>query len=344
MNAWWMALWLSAAALTSSEQLKVGETYVMRGKAQKGLPMLQKALQDPALSDALRARGEAATGLGLVQLERPAEAVPHLERALSLDATQEKTWLLLGMAHDLAGDVEKSLAAYADAARALPTSFAVRHERGMTLLEAGQLPEAAAWLDEAVARSPQHPELLADQAYARLLLGRYAEAREALLLAVAAAPKNADAFYLLGDAEAAQERSDEARAAYQRALEISPTHVQALFHLGLLELNTRRPAEAAAAFERLRKIEPDHARARALLGVALAQLGRDAEAKPLLIEAVAADPRFAQGLAHLGELSERAQALDEAIAYYERVAELKPSDDAVRARLSALRSARSKKP
>jgi Tfp pilus assembly protein PilF len=85
-------------------------------------------------------------------------------------------------------------------------------------------------------------------------------------------------------------------------------------------------------------VAPDHVQGGALLGVSLARLGQGAAAKPFLEQATRADPDFAQGHELLAEWAVAAGEVDEAIARYNKVVSLRPDDEAVRAKLRALRA------
>ncbi len=249
-----------------------------------------------------------------------------LEEAATLAPKQQRTWLLLGAAHDANGHPAKSVAAYRQGAKANPKSVDLRHELGMTLLGAGETKAGVAALEEAVALAENRPSILTDLAFGYAQLGSYAKAREMAQRAVSLAPDSADAFYVLGDANAALKDVKQARIAYKTALEQDALHTPSLYHLGLLEVGEGRHKAAAKAFLRMVKIEPNNARARARLGVSLAKIGKDKKAGKLLREATKAMPKSISVHAALAEVSERAKDWATAEAEWKVVARLSPAN------------------
>lgn len=332
------ALWLALAPSTE-DLVKLGEGLANRGDSKKAQGHLEKALADPALPAPLQARAEKALGLALLQMKKPKDAVPHLVKATALNASDEKGWLLLGLAHDAAEQFPEAIAAWQKGAQAVPKSSTLRHELGMALLEAGKAEDAAKVLVEASKLAEQDAELHMDAAYALTTAGKFKDAKEQASLAVTLAPEDADALYNLGIAEAGLHNAKAAKSALQKAIEIDELHVPSLLQLGSVLSLLGDDATAVSHFNRVLQVEPDNVRARAGLGAALAKLGTDdAKAQKLLEQTVHVDPKNAQALALLGDIAERAGKLDDAIKCWEQVRKLKPEDARVKKKLDELKA------
>ena len=335
----------AAPPLTGADYVTLGEAQAQRGDAKRAFGTLDKALADTALSAELRARAEKAYGLALLQQNRGKDAAAHIEKAVALNAKDEKAWALLGMAYDAALDFPTSIAAYARGVAAVPKSAALQHEYGMALLQTGQSAEAANALVAAAKLAEQDAEVLMDAAYALSMAGRFKEARAHAELAVSLDPQSPDAYFNLGTALAGTGDLKGARAAYEKALELDELHVPALLDLGLLLQATRNDGEAVKRFTRVLQVEPDNPRATAGLGGSLARLGTDdKQARALLLAVVQADPKNALAHAMLGDISERAGELDDAIARYSAVKKLKPDDGVAKKKLDALLAAKKAQP
>ena len=344
VHALLFALSLAQAPPTPEELVKLGEALVQHGDAKGAIPRLDKALADPATSDAQKARAEAAYGLALLQLKKPKDAVAHLENATKLDPNNEKGWQLLGVAHDAAEQFAEAIASYQKGVAAVPKSPTLKHELGMALLEAGRNDDAAKVLVDACKLAPNDPEIHMDAAYALTLTGAFKDAKEQASLAVSLAPDSPDAYYNLGRAEAGLGNAKAAKDALKRALDVDEVHVPSLVQLGLLESAAGDDASAAKRFMRVLQVEPDDAKAKAGLGVSLGKLGNDdVKAGKLLEEAVHVDPKNVQALALLGDVEERAGKLDDAIRHYESVKKLRPDDARVKKKLDELRDEKKKK-
>lgn len=316
-----------APTMTTAEMLKLGEALASKGDGKKAQAQLEKVLADAALEPKDRARAEQALGLALLQQKKPADAVPHLEQATTLNPTAEKGWLYLGLAKDQNNDAAGSLDAYKRGVAAVPKSIGLQHELGMALLAAGKNDEGADVLSKAAAKAEQDGELVADAAYALTLVGKFKDAREHAARAVEMSPDSPDALFVLGTAEAGLGNLKAAKQAFLDAIDSDETHVPALFQLGLLLQQTKDDAGAIARFNRVLQVEPDHARARAALGASLARLGTDdKKAEALLTQTLQVDPKYATGHALLAEVYVRQGRWKDAQKEMQQAVKLKPDE------------------
>ncbi len=173
-------------------------------------------------------------------------------------------------------------------------------------------------LEQALARTPDDPDLLARLGSLWLAEGRADRAVGMLERAVALDPERASAFYNLGLANARLGRTAEGREAYARALELRPGHGRTLYNLGVLELRAGRPGAAEQHFRRL--VETDRsgrltARTWFQLGRLAQEQGRLGEAVRAYRESIALRPAYASARNNLAlaleDLGDRKGAITE---------------------------------
>lgn len=154
-----------------------------------------------------------------------------------------------------AGDLAEALAAAETAVARDPGSSTAHIALGWTLENLGEdrLQEAAAAYERAIALDPD--ALLAKEGLANVLrrLGRLAEAdalaTEVIALAEADPRADPEALELRGWCEFQLGRLDEAERSFRAALEAEPDLVSVQLDLALVLLCAERPSEALAAYD-----------------------------------------------------------------------------------------------
>ena len=164
---------------------------------------------------------------------------PLLERALRENGDDAFSWFNFGVAAVAAGDVDAGI-------QALERMFALEGPRraffslGYVMLASayaegrGEVEKGIALLDEGLAESPGHPNLVFTRAYLLSLLGRFEDARAGYEQAIAA-PVDANRHYMVDDEIASwkaplnlattfmqQGRHDDALPWYERAFASKP--------------------------------------------------------------------------------------------------------------------------
>lgn len=241
-------------------------------------PVAEAALEQGA-THALVVHGVSDYGRILVASGRAEEGLPFLQRAAELQPDHIKTWKALGEALTAAGRRDEARTAL-ETFRKLQTQqseerhqaeLALKDPTGQVLAEArqaavaGDLEKALRQLRQEIAISPDdiRPHLL----YVQILLAaeRHGEAVAAAESTLANFPDNPDAAYQLGATRMVAGEQDAAEQSFRRALELDPNHVAALNDLAVLLATRGQKGEAMALARRLLEAKPDDAKAKELL-------------------------------------------------------------------------------
>lgn len=169
--------------------------------------------------------------------------------------------LLQAEAFDLAGNEERELEVYREAARCEPSNYAARHRLAHALLRANQIAEAAQFYEGCLRDRPGDPAVLVGLAECKQRLGQIADAKELLDLALAAHPKEherASALALSGQIALEAKNYDEACRLLQDAVEADPSSVAAVYSLSQALARAGRADDAEqfqARWRRLHELE-----------------------------------------------------------------------------------------
>lgn len=151
----------------------------------------------------------------------PSVAAQELERAVSLRPRDHVLWVELGLARDLAGDADGSIAAFQQATHLAPYYAQPRWQLGNALIRAGRYDEAFIELRGAVASNPALLPNTIDLAY-----GLYAG--EAVAVERAIQPQTSSARFALARFFARNEKPDDALRLFHSSGRVSETDRQKL--------------------------------------------------------------------------------------------------------------------
>ena len=126
---------------------------------------------------------------------------------------------------------------------------------------AAQPRRAEQGLTQALALSPDNPDLLVERAAAAIALESYAEAAADLTIALRDDPRRVEALVMRGTALRHLGRLDAARDDIARALTAAPDNPEALLERGILRQRGHDEAGARADWERVLIVAPDGATA-----------------------------------------------------------------------------------
>jgi len=237
-------------------------------------------------------------GYAYSALQRPGDAKPEYEKAISLDPKMAAAHLNLGLTL-LGSDPKAAVEPLQHAVELMPGEARPMLYLGTALARAGQLPAAIGWYQAAAK--------LEDRNYAvQFALGR------ALLTA---------------------QRAPEAEAAFRAALSVRPDSGEA--HLALARSLTaqNKPEAAAAELSAYLQTNPDDADARMERAAALAELGKPADALTELDAAAAHGSEGFRALKLRAQIYFAEKRYSDAVPPLEKAAALEPNDKNIAALL-----------
>ena len=319
---------LSRAPSYLPARLKLAEALLDAGNLEESRTRFND-LTDPVCAPAVQ------FGLGTIAARegRHTEAVEHLERAVTLFPEFGAAHYALARAYRSLGRREEAAAALAKHAQfgarwpAIEDPLAAKVaslredpgallQRGVKQADAGDLPQAIASHEAALALNPSFA-----QAHANLIVlyGRarnWVKAEEHYRAVVALAVNVADAHYDYGVVLGMQEQWAPAADAYRRALELNPHHAQARNNLGQLLERQGKIGEATTEYRLAVESQPTLRIARFNLGRMLIAQGHHDLAVAELSKLT--EPRDAEAPRYLFALATaqlRAGRRDEAIKW-----------------------------
>ncbi len=267
-----------------AQHAKAGLAAVKQGRLRDALAEFRKVTE---LAPDFTA-GFVNLGAAYIQDRNYAAAIPPLERAVKLDDKMTSAQRMLGYALLMEGDPKGGIP---HLERAGAKDFL-----GIAQLKMGDLPEAVANLNTAVAKHPKSPELL-------YYLGRAAGllSKNAMDTLDSEFPDSARSHQGLGENYAALKQIPQAKKEYLQAIHIQPNARGIHLDLGLLYASIPDWSKAEEQFRAEAKLEPRDAEAAYMLGHALLEEGKIQAAKTELERADKLRPDMPQTLYALGK-------------------------------------------
>ncbi len=238
---------------------------------------------DPAFPDGFISLGQAYMENGDY-----GSAIPPLKHALELNADLLPAHQLLGYA----------LLSQGYASEAIPhlERSPDKTALGIAEIQTGQLPEAVANLQAALASHPNDPDLLYYLARASGLL-----AKQSIDTLLAAYPDSARAHQAMAENYYVLRRMPDAEKEYREALRLRPGLPEAHLALGEVYAGAFQWDKAEEQFRIQAKLQPGNAEAAYRLGEALLKQGKPHEARAELIRADRLMPEMPETLYSLGK-------------------------------------------
>jgi tetratricopeptide (TPR) repeat protein len=228
--------------------------------------------------------------LGQAYLEKHdfGSAVAPLKRALEVNADLTPAHQLLGYA----------LLAQGYAAQAIPHLQRVDDKTGLGIaqIQTGQLPEAVANLQAALAARPNDPDLLYYLGRASGLLSK-----QSIDTLLAAYPDSPRAHQAMAENYFVLRQMPEAEKEYREALRLRPDAPEIHLELGEVYAGAFQWAKAEEEFRTQTKLQPGNAEAAYRLGTALLEQGKAHEARAELVRADKLLPDMPETLYSLGK-------------------------------------------
>src|SRR6266446_5932450 len=238
---------------------------------------------EPALPDGFLNLGQA-----YMESQDYGAAIPPLKRAVQLAPD-------LAAAHQLLG---YALLAQGYNAEAIPHLERVQEQTalGIAQIGSGQLPQAVANLQAALAKHPNDPDLLYYLGRASGLLSK-----QSIDTLLAAYPDSARAHQALAENYFVLRQMPQAEKEFQEALRLRPDIPKLHLELGEVYAGSSQWAKAEEEFRAETKLQPGNAEANYRLGTALLQQGKAREARTELQRADRLQPDMPETLYSLGK-------------------------------------------
>ena len=252
------------------------------------------------------------------------EALELADKAIALDHSLSRAWLVRGIAHFYLGDREGALSDYSRAIELDPRNARALGSRAGVLADQGDLARAIHDCDAALAIEPDLDVALGNRGAARARSGDMAGAAADFSRELALDPGCVEAAQNLGAVYEMQ--GDHARAieALTKALAVKPRAASLLATRSLVRSNAGDKEGARADLDQAVAIDPRSAPALESRGQLLSALGDDDAAISDYTRAIEISPRLAQAFRDRSAARQRRGDLDGAIADDTRAIEIEP--------------------
>ena len=201
---------------------------------------------------------------------------------------------------------------------------------GLICLGTGRVDEGRQLISSALELNPNNPDLYLNLAVAQKTQGRLEEAILSNRKALQLGAKYPEAHLNLGDVLNEHGQPDEAIKSYKKAIELRPRYAEAHNNLGVALLNQGKLDEATRWLQKSVELKPDYVQAQHNLGMVLQKQGLFERAIQPCKVAVKLFPNpdsflnLGNALFSLYCSTGKSNLLAEAIAAFEKVAQLKP--------------------
>lgn len=257
-------------------------------------------------------------GALLVRLNKPSEAVPHLQAAMALNARSLDAAINCGDALKLAGQLPAAVEAYREGVRRDPRSAWAQRQLGYALFDLGQPREAYGLLQTAANIFPKEASLWLVMGHSALQDKQPASALKAYETAVALAPSDSRFRIFLGLAHEQTGDLAQAAAAYLSAIELNPKDALPHIHLGNLARAQNDVAKAKREYLAAISLNGKQGWALVQLGFLELELEHFDDATKWLTRAAQVLTDNADTVETLGDLANRRGDIAKAEAEYRR--------------------------
>jgi len=292
------------------------------------------SVSSPASADELRALfAEAVRFHQARQLDAAADAYGRFlkEQPRNVEALSN-----LGAVLAAQGRYDDAIARYRDALAIDASRTAVRLNLAVALQKAGRAGDAAAELERVVAEAPQNRNAIVLLAECRVRLGEYGKAAALLTPLHEQNPEDRAVTYLLGVSLVEDKQVNRGKLILDQILRDGDSPETRLL-TGAAKLNAGEYAAARADLRRSAEMNPALPMVHGFLGRALMNLGDLPGAAEEFRNELQSDPNDFDANLFLGVLLKQDNALEEAMARFEKAAALRPGEPAAAYQVGALR-------
>jgi tetratricopeptide (TPR) repeat protein len=253
-----------------------GVTYYRKGDYLNAITALQRAIaENPDDTEATQL-----TGLSLYLSQKPAEAIPYLEKVQSwYPSANVDASYILGVAYIQTKNYAKARAAFAKMFQVSPDSAAAYLFTARLLLRLDFGPIAEEYGKKAIELDAKLP--LAHQLLGELYLyqSKIPEASTQFQQELAVNPGNPVAYYKLADAYSRAQKFDEAEKLLQRSIWLDATSTGPYILLGKVLRQKGETELAVRTLQRALAMDPNNPVPHHLLGQAYRDLGKSEDAE-----------------------------------------------------------------
>ena len=288
------------------------------GKQAESIPLFEKAVErEPHNAQALTN-----LGLALTETGKAKEAVPYLQRALSETPNDPVAHEDLGVAELQQSHLDEAIAQYEKALELDGANPQLHYDLGLAYKLKDRMDDAVRELTKAAALDPMLPDPPYTLGILYMQMGRLEDAATQLKAALVLRPTNGDGWAILGSVLKQTEQADrrgEAEEALRKAITLLPNQPGPHITLAAVLAEEGRREEAAAERKLaagLSKTAVDRQRAtlNTNAGNQLLQRGEITDAVEKYLDAIAADPEYAEAHAQLAVAYARQGRPEEAAA------------------------------
>ena len=281
-----LAVWLAWQTVSPEalQHLQTGEGADKQRNFTVAITEFKKVTElEPQLADGFVHLGQA-----YIENHDYGAAIPHLKRALEVAPELPAAHQLLGYA----------LLAQGFAAEAIPHLEKVQEVTALGIAQTatGQLPQAVANLQTALAKHPNDPDLLYYLGRASGLLSK-----QSIDMLQAAYPDSARAHQAMAENYFVLRQMPQAENEFREALRLRPDTPELHLELGMVYAGSSQWAKAEGEFRAQTKMQPGNAEAFYRLGTALLQQGNAREARMELEHSNRLQPDMPETLYSLGK-------------------------------------------
>jgi protein O-GlcNAc transferase len=205
-----------------------------------------------------------------------------------------------------------------------PNSPELLNLAGVLASQTGRQDDALALLQQATALAPNKHTYLFNLGTVYAAKEQYATAEDCFRKVLAISPSLPEGYYNLGNALKDQKKLDEAVACYRKAIQLRTSYAAAWSNLGSAYVQLVKPADAKAAIQRAVALNPKSPSALNNLATITRNDGDLSGAMQHAINALTANPNFADGYFTLGSILIASLDYTNAIGVFEKGVALKP--------------------
>jgi len=311
---------------------QLGLIHYQLQRAAEGIDFIKKAIEvEPEQAEAWNAYGAM-----LQQLGKMEEAIEKWEKAIEIDSELPIAHSNLASAYWTMGDNDRAEESAKKAISIQPDYADGYVNYGIAVNAKGNTDEAAKLWEKALELQPNHPNALINLGNAMRDLGKLKESEEYCRKALEAAPNNTIALVNLGNALLDQTFTNEAEELYRKAIQFDPSYIDAHNNLSLVLMSQLRFDEAAAQARHALAFDANDLTALANLSVSLRETGQFQEAEFAARKALSLKPDSAEARIDLADILFLSDRLDEAEIVFNEATAIAPNSPRLYMKLASV--------